>query len=212
MGRRLASLDCYHPEAVDLWAARLGNSMAAQQWTTLGLQKIRRVFRRRRSTQVAVPPLPKNSRPSLRLSLKSGRRSLACWSVSRRHHLPRGQAWLPVKCAQAISEATVVQTFLIQTFRGSIACKMTDNTFSKLRITRAYIKLLCIPEGDARMVSLVQIGNYEIRMLDASNADTADGPLFLIELFDHDAQSSVDSRICDDIEEGVAAFEDFISR
>jgi len=88
-------------------------------------------------------------------------------------------------------------------------CKMTDNTFSKLRITRAYIRLLCIPEGDARMVSLVQIGNYEIRMLEASKADTADGPLFLIELFDHDGQSSVDSRICDNIEDGVAAFEDF---
>ena len=91
-------------------------------------------------------------------------------------------------------------------------CKIPDNRFSKLRITRAYIKLLCIPEGDPRMVSLAQIGNYEIRMLDASKADTADGPLFLIELFDYDAQSSVDSRVCGDIEEGVAAFEDFISR
>ncbi len=91
-------------------------------------------------------------------------------------------------------------------------CKIPDNTFSKLRITRAYIKLLCIPDGEAKIVSLVQIGNYEIRMLEASKADTADGPLFLIELFDHDAQSSVDSCVCDDIEEGVAAFEDFISR
>jgi hypothetical protein len=91
-------------------------------------------------------------------------------------------------------------------------CKITDNTFSKLRITRAYIKLLCIPEGDARVVSLAQIGNYEIRMLEVSKSDTADRPLFLIELFDHDAQSSVDSRICDDVDEGVAAFEDFISR
>jgi hypothetical protein len=91
-------------------------------------------------------------------------------------------------------------------------CKISDNTFSKLRITRAYIKLLCLPEGNAKMVSLAQIGNYEIWMLEASKADTADGPLFLIELFDHDAQSSVDSCICDDIEEGVAAFEDFISR
>ena len=90
-------------------------------------------------------------------------------------------------------------------------CKI-PGTFSKLRITRAYIKLLCIPEGDARTVSLAQIGNYEIRMLEASKADTADGPLFLIELFDHDAQSSVASCVCDDIEEGVAAFEDFISR
>jgi hypothetical protein len=111
-----------------------------------------------------------------------------------------------------MSEATIVQTFRIQTLRGSIVCKMSDNTFSKLRITRAYIKLLCIPEGDARIVSLARIGIYEIRMLDASKADTADGPLFLIELFDHDAQSSVDSRVCDGIDEGVAAFEGFISR
>jgi hypothetical protein len=93
------------------------------------------------------------------------------------------------------ADATIIQTFRIQTLRGSIVCKTPDSTFSKLRITRAYIKLLCIPEGDAKMVSLVQIGNYEIRMLEASKADTADGPLFLLELFDHDAQSSVDSCI-----------------
>jgi hypothetical protein len=58
----------------------------------------------------------------------------------------------------------------------------------------------------------MQIGNYEIRMLEASKADIADGPLFLLELFDHDAQSAIDSFVCDDIEEGVAAFEDFLSR
>ena len=91
-------------------------------------------------------------------------------------------------------------------------CKTPDNTFNKLRITRAYIKLLCLPEGDARIISLVQIGNYEIRMLEVAKADTADGPLFSVQLFDYDAQSLVDSRVCDDIEEGVAAFEDFISR
>ena len=56
--------------------------------------------------------------------------------------------------------------------------KIPDNTFSKLRITRAYIKLLCIPDGEAKMVSLVQIGNYEIRMLEASKADTADAHYF----------------------------------
>jgi hypothetical protein len=44
VGRCLASLDCYHPEAVDLWSARLGNGLATPQWTTLGLQKVRRVF------------------------------------------------------------------------------------------------------------------------------------------------------------------------
>ena len=48
--------------------------------------------------------------------------------------------------------------------------KISENPFSKLRITRAYIKLLCIPEGEAGIVSLMQIGNCEIRMLEASKA------------------------------------------
>ena len=115
-----------------------------------------------------------------------------------------------VKCTQA--EAKLFRRCRIQLFRGSIVGKTSDNTFSKLRITRAYIKLLCLPEGEAKIVSLLQIGNYEIRMLEASRADTADGPLFFIELFDHDAQSTVDSCVCDDIEEGVAVFEKFRSR
>jgi len=110
-----------------------------------------------------------------------------------------------LKCTQAEAK-------LFRMFRGSIVGKTSDNTFSKLRITRAYIKLLCLPEGEAKIVSLLQIGNYEIRMLEVSKADTADGPLFLIELFDHDAQSAVDSCVCDDVEEGVAAFERFRSR
>jgi hypothetical protein len=91
-------------------------------------------------------------------------------------------------------------------------CEISEIEFSKLRIARAYIKLLCLPESSAKMVTLARIGNYEVRMLEASKADTADAPLFLIELFDHDAQSSVDSCSCCGIDEGVAAFRDFISR
>ena len=91
-------------------------------------------------------------------------------------------------------------------------CKATDIEFSKLRISRAYIKLLCIPEGVEKIVSLARIGNYEVRMLECSQIDTDATPLFSIELFDHDAQSPVDSCSCFDIEEGAAAFRDFISR
>jgi hypothetical protein len=91
-------------------------------------------------------------------------------------------------------------------------CKRSDSKFNQLRITQACIRLLCIPEGDVKMVSLARIGSYETRMLEASQATSADTPLFCIELFDHDAQSQVASCICHDIEEGVAAFEDFISR
>jgi len=91
-------------------------------------------------------------------------------------------------------------------------CKIFDQEFSKLRITRAYIKLLCIPEGDAKMVSLARIGSYEVRMFECSQSSFGTARLFSIGLFDHDAQSSVDSCVCYDIEEGVAAFQDFISR
>jgi hypothetical protein len=102
----------------------------------------------------------------------------------------------------------------IQKLRGSIVCKTPDKKFDELRITRAYIKLLCIPEGKhgARTVSLARIANYEIRIFEVSETSSADAPLFWIELFDHDAQSSVDSRACRDIKEAAAAFEDFISR
>ena len=93
-----------------------------------------------------------------------------------------------------------------------IVCKASEIEFSKLRITRAYIKLLCIPEGAAKIVSLARFGNYEVRMLESSQNDSEAAPLFSIELFDHDAQLPVDSCTCFDIDEGAAAFRNFISR
>jgi hypothetical protein len=91
-------------------------------------------------------------------------------------------------------------------------CRISDNNFTKLRISRAYYNLMCLPEGAARMISLAWIGSYEIRMLEASPANSADEPLFLMELFHHDAQTTIDSRVCYDIEEGAVAFEAFVSR
>ena len=93
-----------------------------------------------------------------------------------------------------------------------IVCKASDIEFSKLRITRAYIKLLCIPEGAAKMVSLASLGNYEVRMLECSQDNSDAALLFSIELFDHDAQFPVDVCRCCDIDEGAAAYRDFISR
>ena len=114
--------------------------------------------------------------------------------------------------AQSRGNAGDAGSVIVQTLRGSIVCDRSDKEFRKLRITRAYIKLLCIPEGDARIVSLVRIGNYEVRKLDASQTGSADAPLFCLELFDHDAHVAVDIRVCYDIEEGVATFEELISR
>jgi hypothetical protein len=92
-------------------------------------------------------------------------------------------------------------------------CRVPDKVFSQLRITRAYIKLLCIPESEhnARTVSLARIGSYEIRIFEPFPTIPA-ASLFWMELFDHDAQSSVDSCACHDIEEAVVRFDDFIAR
>jgi hypothetical protein len=91
-------------------------------------------------------------------------------------------------------------------------CNSFDIKFSKLRISRAHIKLLCLPKGVEKIVSLARIGNCEIRMRESSQIGCNAAPLFSIELFDHDGQSPVDSCICYSLDEGVAAFQDFISR
>jgi hypothetical protein len=87
-----------------------------------------------------------------------------------------------------------------------------DN-FAALRVTRAYIRLLCIPESEPgpRIVSLGRVGIYEIRMFEASQANSSLHPKIWMELFDHDRQMCVDSCICVGITEAVAAYERFIS-
>jgi len=61
------------------------------------------------------------------------------------------------------------------------------------------------------MVSLARVGSYEIRIFEPLAANPISA-LFWIELFDHDAESSVDSCACRNIEEAVVRFEDFIAR
>jgi hypothetical protein len=92
-----------------------------------------------------------------------------------------------------------------------IVWKASEIEFSKLRITQAYSKLLRIPDGTAKVVSLARFGSHEVRMVGRSQNDS-DALLFSLELFDHDAQSPVDSCSCYGIDEGVAAFQDLISR
>jgi hypothetical protein len=90
----------------------------------------------------------------------------------------------------------------------------TSNKFCELRITQAYLRLLCIPESACgpRMVSLERIGDYEIRMFEAVPADSVDGPLFWMELFNHDGQSSVDSCCCYGIEQAAIVLDGFVSQ
>jgi hypothetical protein len=90
---------------------------------------------------------------------------------------------------------------------------VSDKTLSKLRIARAYIQLLCIPEGSSKAsVSIAWIGNCEIRIFEGSQANSDGMPLLWLELFDHGAKTSVDSFSCHEIEDAVVVFEDFISQ
>jgi hypothetical protein len=52
----------------------------------------------------------------------------------------------------------VAQNNYFKGFRGSIVCAISDSNFSKQRIARAYMNLLCLPEGDVGMVLLAWIG------------------------------------------------------
>ena len=93
-------------------------------------------------------------------------------------------------------------------------CEISDNRFHELKIARSYIKLLCLPDlaHGVKSVSLARIGNYEIRILEDTQTDSAERLLFWMELFDYGTQISIDSCRCHNIKEAVAAFEDFISQ
>jgi hypothetical protein len=96
--------------------------------------------------------------------------------------------------------------------RLSFVCRISENHFTELRISRAYSNLVRIPLDDAAIISLGRIGNCEIRMHRAPKTGGAKEALFTMEFFDHDAQLSIDSRVCHDIADGAAAFEDYASR
>lgn len=90
----------------------------------------------------------------------------------------------------------------------------SEKTFNELRLTRAYIKLLCLPQTSAgpRIVSVVRIGSNEVRIFDGSQPEVDGAPEFWMELFDHVAQESIDSCGCLEIEDALLVFEEFLRR
>ena len=90
---------------------------------------------------------------------------------------------------------------------------ISDKIICELRILRACVKLLRVPEGSPQtLVSLARIGNFEIRMFRGHQAISGAAPLFWLELFDHGASASVDSFSCNEIEDAVVVFENFVSQ
>ena len=97
------------------------------------------------------------------------------------------------------------------------AWQIMSNTYSsklsELRITQAYIKLLGLPQNErgVRMISLERMGCHEVRMFDVSPDAAAAAPLFWLELFDHEAKSSVDGSLCTEIAQAAMVLDEFLS-
>ena len=55
----------------------------------------------------------------------------------------------------------------------------SDKKLIELRIARAYVELLCIPDdGSAlRAISITRVGDHEIRLFEHSQIERADAPL-----------------------------------
>ena len=95
--------------------------------------------------------------------------------------------------------------------RGFVVGRALEYNFTTLRISRAYVSLLARPEGgEAMPVSLAWVGDFEIRMHAAAPTSAAKQPLFIVDVFDHDAQLSIDSRACHTVAEGAVAFDEFL--
>lgn len=88
--------------------------------------------------------------------------------------------------------------------------RVLEYNFTTLRISRAYVSLLSRPEGDATVISLAWIGDYEIRMHPAPSVGDTQLPLFIVDIFDHDAQLPIGSRACHTVADGAIAFDEFL--
>ena len=85
-----------------------------------------------------------------------------------------------------------------------------EYNLTTLRVSRAYVSLLSRPEGDAAAVSLAWLGDFEVRMHAAPPSSAVKQPLFIVDIFDHDAQLFIDSRACYTVAEGAVAFDEFL--
>jgi hypothetical protein len=130
----------------------------------------------------------------------------ACW-LERTDSAARRSQWIVFSLAVLAARTSNFA------FSGSVMNCTSETALIELRVARAYVKLSCIPEDSSEAsVSLASIGNCEIRMFRAREADFDGMSLFWLELRDHGANTSVDSFKCHKIKDAVPVLEDFMSQ
>jgi hypothetical protein len=82
------------------------------------------------------------------------------------------------------------------------------------RLIRAYLALYLAPAGEdgARTVSLARFGAFEVRLVEVTQALSAEIPPLWLELYAHGIRSSLDSCGCDEFEEAVLAADAFVAQ
>jgi hypothetical protein len=117
-----------------------------------------------------------------------------------------GRAIAACCCAEASFDTAM--------FRDSTMCTKSGRTSGRLRTTQAFIALSSISESSAapRTISIVKIGKYEIRMFNGSSIWPGGTRASWLELFDHNAQLSVDSCSCREIDEALTGFDELVSQ
>ena len=93
-------------------------------------------------------------------------------------------------------------------------CTKSSRVSGRLRVTQAYIALSDIPGSSPtpRTISVERIGTYEVRMFNGAPVNSGDAPLLWMELFDHDAQRSLDSCSLREIDDALSAFDELLAR
>ena len=91
-------------------------------------------------------------------------------------------------------------------------CTNSSRTSGRLRVTQAFIALSSISESSSapRIIPIVMIGRYEIRMFNGSPNWPGGTRLSWLELLDQDTRSSLDSCSCGEIDEALARFDDLV--
>ena len=80
------------------------------------------------------------------------------------------------------------------------------------RLSQGYISLLLTPKGTdgSRTVSLARCGAYEVRLVEL--AQDADASSLWLRLYDRATRAALDSRRCDDLDDGESVVEHLLSR
>jgi hypothetical protein len=99
-------------------------------------------------------------------------------------------------------------------FRQVRTLPKTSRIELEARLIEAHAKLQLVPPGGdvSRVATLVHLGSFEVRLIQALSVPPASSVRFWLELFDHDRQLSIDSVGDRVIEDAVIAAEDFIAR